>query len=359
MPNYWEDIQKTFTGDFNNDPSNALGCVKQLYLLKKSNRQMKTLLSIGGWAYSPSFSNAVATPEKRAKFASSAVQFVQDCGFDGLDIDWEYPDSKDALNLVSLLQAVRSTLDTYSSKQNLNYHFLLSIASPAGPDHYNKLQLKEMDQFLDQWNLMAYDYAGSFLSFTGHQANLYPSQSNSRATPFSTDKAIHDYIAAGVNASKIQIGMPIYGHTFNSTAGLGESFDVISSSAIGSWDKGIWDYKVLPKANAIVQYDSQTGATYSYDSVTRQLISYDTVDVVMQKAKYIKNHGLGGGFFWEASADKKGEESLIESLTKQLGRLDQSLNLLNYPLSKYPNIKANMSSVLSFSSNSSTFNRKN
>jgi len=38
MPNYWEDIQKTFTNDSNNDPRNALGCVKQLYLLKKSNR---------------------------------------------------------------------------------------------------------------------------------------------------------------------------------------------------------------------------------------------------------------------------------------------------------------------------------
>lgn len=343
MPNYWEDIQKTFTGDSNNDPRNALGCVKQLYLLKKSNRQMKTLLSIGGWAYSQSFSSAVATPEGRAKFASSALQFVQDCGFDGLDIDWEYPDSEDAINLVSLLQAVRHTLDTYSSEQNLNYHFLLSIASPAGPDHYNKLQLQKMDQLLDQWNLMAYDYAGSFSSFTGHQANLYPSQSDPRATPFSTDKAIQDYIAAGVNASKIQIGMPIYGHTFNSTAGLGKSFDVSSSSAIGSWDHGIWDYKVLPKTNAIVKYDNQTGATYSYDNVTRQLISYDTVDAVKKKAEYIRNSGLGGGFFWEASADKKGNESLIESLTKQLGKLDQSPNLLNYPLSKYPNIKANMS----------------
>jgi len=343
MPNYWEDIQKSFAGDSNNDPSNALGCVKQLYLLKKSNRQMKTLLSIGGWAYSSSFSTAVATPERRAKFASSAVKFVQDCGFDGLDIDWEYPDSKDALNLVLLLQAVRSNLDKYSLEQNLNYHFLLSIASPAGPDHYNKLQLQKMDQLLDQWNLMAYDYAGSFSLVAGHQANLYPSQSNSRATPFSTDKAIHDYIAAGVNASNIQIGMPIFGHTFNSTAGLGKSFDVNSSSAVGSWDNGIWDYKELPKVNAIVQYDDQTGATYSYDNVTRQLISYDTVDVVKQKANYIINHGLGGGFFWEASADKKGEESLIESLTKQLGKLDQSPNLLNYPLSKYPNIKANMS----------------
>lgn len=265
---------------------------------------------------------------------------MKDWGFDGIDIDWEYPaDATQAADFVALLQAVRSAMDTYAAAYAPGYHFLLTVASPAGPANYNQLQLANMAAVLDYFNLMAYDYAGSWDTTSGHQANLYANPSNPTSTKFSTEAAVTAYIAAGVPASKIILGLPIYGRAFENTAGIGQSYSGVGS---GSWENGVWDYKALPKAGATEIYDSIAGATYSYDASTQELISYDTPAMVQRKVTYLQDKGLGGSMFWESSADKTGADSLISTSYSSLGGLKSTQNLLSYPNSVYDNIKAGM-----------------
>ncbi|KXX77533.1 Chitinase 1 [Madurella mycetomatis] len=338
----YADLDKHYPGDsWNEQGKNVYGCVKQLFLLKKAHRHLKVLLSIGGWTYSTNFPAAASTAEGRARFASSAVRLLADLGLDGLDIDWEYPTNPtEASNFVLLLQAVRSELDAYSARHAGGYHFLLSIASPAGPTHYGKLPLKSLADTLDFFNLMAYDFAGSWDTLAGHQANLYPG-ANTNSTPFSADVAIRDYIAAGVPAAKIVMGMPIYGRAFANTDGLGKPFTGVGS---GSWEAGVWDYKALPKAGAQVLYDEVAGATYSYNAAARELISFDTADMIRRKVEYLKGKGMGGTMFWEASADRADEAgSLIGTSFRGLkegGAIDASENMLAYPDSVYDNLRA-------------------
>ncbi|KAH7146557.1 glycoside hydrolase superfamily [Dactylonectria macrodidyma] len=338
----YADLEKHYDGDSWSDTgTNAYGCVKQLYLLKKSNRQLKVMLSIGGWTWSTNFAAAASTEATRATFATSSVTLMKDWGFDGIDIDWEYPaDETEAANMVLLLQAVRNELDSYAAQYASGHHFQLSIAAPAGSTNYEKLHLTELGNILDHVNLMGYDYSGSWDSTSGHSANLYANADKPNTTPFNTDTTINAYIDGGVTANKLVLGMPIYGRSFEANSGIGEVFSGVGT---GSWEAGVWDYKALPRAGATVEFDDVAQAYYSYDSTTQELISFDTPDMVQKKVSYLQGLGLGGSMFWEASADKNGTDSLISTSLGALGSLDATENWLDYPNSQYANIVAGMS----------------
>ena len=134
--------------------------------------------------------------------------------------------------------------------------------------------------------------------------------------------------------------------TFQSTNGPGTSF---SGTGEGSWENGVWDYNVLPRPGAEEQLNASLGASWSYDPASKTMVSYDTVAVAEIKADFIKQGRLGGGMWWESSGDRggkaanKADGSLIGTFVDRVGgvaALDQSPNALEYPESKYDNLRA-------------------
>lgn len=214
------------------------------------------------------------------------------------------------------------------------------MASPAGASNYEKLDLRGMDRYLDFWNLMAYDYAGSWDRIAGHQSNLYPCHEHGgRDTPFSTAQAVDYYVSHGVAPGKIVMGMPLYGRAFENTDGPGCAYNGIGE---GTWEAGVHDYKKLPLEGSTVHEDCGAGATYCYHPGRRVMVSYDTVPMARKKADFIKHRQLGGGMWWESSADKPGCDSLIGNVVEVLGgpralKLEQ--NCITYPHTKYENLK--------------------
>ncbi|CCU76949.1 endochitinase class V/CH18 chitinase [Blumeria hordei DH14] len=338
LSDLWADQDIHFSGDsWNETGVNLFGCLKQLNLLKQKNRGLKILLSIGGWTYSANFAQPASTEEGRRKFADSAVALLLNYGFDGLDVDWEYPKCpNEAENFCLLLKACREAMDAYSSTLSDPKHFELTVACPAGPENYQIMKISEMNPYLDFWNLMAYDYAGSWSGAAAHQSNLYPSQDCPAATPFNTAQALQYYVSQGVCPSRIVLGMPLYGRAFENTDGLGKSYLGLGE---GSWENGIFDYKVLPLPGSKELYDEFAQATYSYNPATRKLISYDNIFMGIEKAKWIKREGLGGAMWWESSADGLGEQSLIRAVVNNLQHIDRRNNCLEYPASKFENLR--------------------
>jgi chitinase len=316
----WSDLEKHNPGDSWNDVGlNAYGSLKQFFLLKKRNRNLKVLLSIGGWTYAHEqkhFDAPAASAAGRQRFADSCVQLIKDIGFDGIDVDWEYPSSPEqGTQFVQLLQAIRAAMDAYAATLPGNVKFDLTIAAPAGKSNYQYLPLQQIAEVVDFINLMAYDYSGSWDKCAGHQANLFPSPDG--CTPFSSSVAVGDYVAAGVPPHKIVLGMPLYGRAFVDTDGPGKNYSGVGD---GSWEKGIWDYKVLPKAGAEEFEDDSVGASWSYDPASRTMVSYDTVGMAVKKAAWIKEQGLGGAMWWETSGDKNGTGSIIQNVSRAPGR---------------------------------------
>ncbi|OCF57605.1 hypothetical protein L486_05064 [Kwoniella mangroviensis CBS 10435] len=310
---------------------NLYGCLGAFYLMKKHNRNLKIMLSVGGATYSAAFEN-IEFIHWRNTFAQTAVRLLEDCGLDGIDLDWEFPkNTKQGEYYAQLIKQIRYDLNALAQKNHQpKGQYLVSVAAPCGEDNIKLLSIREMDQNLDFWNLMAYDFAGSWSKVADHQANLH----GTNPQDLSIDQAVKSYETHGVNSRKLVIGMPLYGLTFENTEGIGKPFNGSSTKI----------YKELPLPGAKVHNDTHIGASYSYDNHKRELISFDTPEIAKEKAKYINQRSLGGAMFWELAGDKphNSSDSLVKVVHNNIGQLEKRQNELKYPNSKYDNLKGGM-----------------
>ncbi|KIJ60771.1 carbohydrate-binding module family 5 protein [Hydnomerulius pinastri MD-312] len=339
----YADEQKHFPGDSWSEPGNNLyGCLKQLYLLKLAHRHLKVLLSVGGYTYSQEgHFSFITDPNGRANFVSSAVQIIKDYGFDGIDIDFEYPANDDeGQGFADLLTSLRASFDELASTNGDTVTYELTAAISAGAQHYAHYPISQVDEALSYWNLMAYDYAGSWLTWADNQANLY----GGARTGVSTDSAVKYLVSAGASSSKITMGIPLYGRAFEDTNGIGQPYSGIGPGTIQA---GIYSYKDLPLAGAQIFEDTEDVASYSYDARKRELVSYDTPNVVRTKADYVMSNSMAGCMFWDLSSDKAGSDSLVRTAANVLGDMDRTLNHIWYPDSKWDNIRNNMGGSIS------------
>ncbi|CAL9447425.1 Chitinase 63 [Streptomyces sp. enrichment culture] len=291
------------------------GNFNQLRQLKAKYPHIKILYSFGGWTYSGGFGQAAQNP---AAFAASCKAVVEDPRwadvFDGIDIDWEYPnacgltcDTSGAAAFKNLTGALRSEFGD---------DYLITAAITGDGSSGGKLDAADYGgaaQYLDWYNVMTYDYFGAWAT-TGPTAPHSPltSYSGIPTTGFNSADAIAKLKAKGVPAAKLLLGIGFYGRGWT---GVTQSAPggTATGAAPGTYEAGIEDYKVLK--NSCPATGTVAGTAYAHCGT--QWWSYDTPSTIAGKMTWAKNQGLGGAFFWEFSGDT-GNGELVSAISSGL-----------------------------------------
>ena len=329
------------TGDYTVQPvewNDQTVLYPQVMDLKKQNPNLRNLLSIGGWSFNDPndpngmgqhtcrlFSEMVATESNRTQFIESAIAYANKYGFNGIDIDWEYPGDLTrggrAEDLANFLQFLKEAYPAFQ-KAGLLLTYASSAIVPTGvPESYHRdpatyfQWLAACSKYLDRLNIMAYDYHGPFDNpmLTGVNAPL-----NKDTNPDSTLNiltTLNLYLDNGVPADKIVLGMATYGHSFGgvnnlseSDFGPGKAFQSAGPAGPSTGTPGFLAYFEIADKMTLKELtfgvDSLTSTAEGYNLLTKEWVSFDTPQTIALKAQLAKDKSLLGIMFWAVDDDE-------------------------------------------------------
>ncbi|UXY14266.1 glycoside hydrolase family 18 protein [Chitiniphilus purpureus] len=304
-----------------------------LQRLKKKNPNLRTLISVGGWSWSVNFSESAATPESRKRFADSAVAFIRKYGFDGVDIDWEYPVEggsdemkhrpEDKQNYTHLIAALRKALDA-AGKEDKKYYELTTAV--WGNDKFIKnTEMDKVSRDFDFINLMSYDFNGLWNKFSGHLAPFRNDPAYNKpgiSDKFNVVSSVEAYLKAGVPPAKLVVGIPFYGFAWKQCPPErnGEYQDC-NGKGRGTWEEGNLDFSDI-EANLINRngftrhWNDVSKAAFLYNAKTGEFVTYEDPQALKHKLDFIKEKKLGGAMYWEITADRK--QTLVNQIAESL-----------------------------------------
>lgn len=278
--------------------------IKKISAFLKKHPHIDGVLSVGGWG-ADGFSDACMTEECRRTLADSMLSLMDEGGFVGIDVDWEYPGvsgtgitsrPEDVENWYALLTLLREGLDEREALHGREY--ILSVALGAGENHIAAIDPSRLAGLLDQAVLMAYDLCG-FDRQTGHHAGLYPEDIHQNSGAYAVNKLLE----AGFPAKKLLLGIPAYGRVWRQVSGGG---DGLHQRANTSGNKTIpFDEVLRLEAQGYARrYDEKAQAAWWYDGKT--FVSAEDGQSIGYKGKWIIDNGLLGAAIWQYSQDTSG-----------------------------------------------------
>ncbi|XP_034479846.1 acidic mammalian chitinase [Drosophila innubila] len=288
------------------------GNIKKFNALKLKNPTLKTLVAVGGWNEgSKRFSIVANDAEKRSLFIEQIIQFIQRHGFDGVDLDWEYPGQRHSLsnnndrdNYITFLKELKEGLDPFG--------YILSAA--VGSAEFSaevSYDIPAIVPYLDLINVMAYDLHGPWDETVGINAPLYAGACDTtrRANQLNVDAVVQYWLGAGAPPEKLVLGVPFYGRTFTLTSAdehkPGAAHIGRGIAGPFSREPGVLGYNelcgLMQQDEWTEEWDDEQQVPYAFKD--RQWVGYENVQSLMLKAQYAMVNQLAGIMIWSLESD--------------------------------------------------------
>ncbi|GAB1603148.1 acidic mammalian chitinase-like isoform X1 [Argonauta hians] len=290
-----------------------VGMYARVMALKKKNPKLVVLLSVGGWNMgSAQFSRMASTADNRRQFYTNVTDFLRTRGFDGLDIDWEYPGSRgspavDKERYLNLMQETSGYFTTESQASNKS-RLYLTASVPAGKKNIEAgYNIQGLSRVVDFVNLMSYDYhGGSFDKVLGHNCPLYPlSTETGIAKTFNMEWSANYWVQNGMPKEKLMIGLPVYGRGFKLTnqSCINPGCPASGPNPAGRYTRlaGFLSYyeicQLIKSGGAKTYWIEDQKVPYLV--MNDQWIGYDDAQSLTIKAQWLKANAFGGFVVWD------------------------------------------------------------
>jgi chitinase len=261
---------------------------------------VQVLLSLGGWGWDKQFAATMSRPEAEERYVQAVMAIVDEYDYDGIDLDWEYPDTpEEAAGFERLTRRFRAELDKLGQRKGRR--LAQTMAASANPATLKWLRNELLLETMDWVNVMTYDFAGDWTNFAGHHSPLFAS-SKKPGRPHSTELSMKHLLERGMPADRLVVGLPLYGKGF----AVSEPYASTKGAPRRRMRQGgsYNNIATLIKSEGWTRrWDDETKNPWAIAPDGSSVIGYDDAESIGLKTEWAMQQGLRGVFFWQIGGD--------------------------------------------------------